>query len=239
MAHDLVFAALREAQAHDYTTLDSTVRNIYAIPDKDTSMTTVEAIRNRINEIELGEPFTSNQFNALGTRAAVDQALSRFVKQGEITRISRGVFVRPKRSRYIGEVMPEPSKVAKAIANAHGETIQVQGAEAARLLGLTTQMPLQVVFYTSGPNRALKLGNLQLTLKHVAQRKLALAGRPSGLALSALWYLGKEQVGPGTIKAIREKLSPEAFEEFRAETTAMPAWMADTLRRYQQETAGV
>ena len=69
-------------------------------------MTTVEAVRNRINEIGVGEPFTSTQFNALGTRASVDQTLSRLVKQGEIARISRGVFVRPKRSRYVGEVMP-------------------------------------------------------------------------------------------------------------------------------------
>src|SRR6266550_8999467 len=198
-------------------------------------MTTVATIRKRINEIGVGEPFISIQFNALGTRATVDQTLSRLVKQGEIVRISRGVFVRPKRSRYVGEVMPEPSKVAQAIARAHGETVQVHGAEAARLLGLTTQMPLQAVFYTSGPNRKLKLGNLLLTLKHVAQRKLALAGRPSGLALSALWYLGKERVTTSTIKTIREKLTPEAFEEFRAETPAMPAWMANTVHRYDQE----
>jgi hypothetical protein len=146
---------------------------------QETMMTIVEAIRNRINEIGVGEPFTSTQFNALGTRASVDQTLSRLVKQGEIISISRGVFVRPKRSRYVGEVMPEPSKVAQAIATAHGETIQVHGAEAARRLGLTTQMPLQAVFYTSGPSRELKLGNLPLILKHVARRKLALSGRPS------------------------------------------------------------
>jgi hypothetical protein len=199
------------------------------------TMTTVEAIRNRINAIGVGEPFTSTQFNALGTRASVDQTLSRLVKQGEIARISRGVFVRPKKSRYVGEVMPEPSKVAQAIATAHGETIQVHGAEAARLLGLTTQMPLQAVFNTSGPSRELKLGNLPLVLKHVARRKLALSGRPSGLALSALWYLGKEQVSTNTIKAIREKLTPQAFEEFKAETSSMPAWMVDTLHRYEQE----
>src|ERR1700736_966505 len=188
-------------------------------------MTTVEAFRSRIKRITAGEPFTSTQFVGTGRRAAVDQALSRLVKRGEIIRVARGVFVRPKKNRYVGEVMPGPSKVARALASAHGETIQVQGAEAARLLGLTTQMPLQAVFYTSVPNRALKLANLQLTLKHVAQRKLALAGKPSGLALSALWYLGKEQVTPGTIKTIREKLTPEAFKEFRAETSAMPAWM--------------
>lgn len=202
-------------------------------------MTTVQAIRNRINEIGVGEPFTSTQFNAFGTRASLDQTLSRLVRQGEIARISRGVFVRPKRSRYVGEVMPEPSKVAQAIANAHGETIQVHGAEAARLLGLTTQMPVHAVFYTSGPSRELKLGKLQLILKHVARRKLVLSGRPSGLALSALWYLGKEQVSTNTIKAIREKLAPQAFEELKAETPSMPAWMAETLHRYEQEATGV
>jgi hypothetical protein len=202
-------------------------------------MTTIEAIRKRISEIGVGEPFTSAQFNALGTRASIDQTLSRLVRRKEITRISRGIFVRPKRSRYVGEVMPEPSKVAQAIASAHGETVQVHGAEAARLLGLTTQMPLQAVFYTSGPNRKLKLGNLSVILKHVARRKLALSGRQSGLALSALWYLGKKQVTTDTIKTIRERLTPQAFEEFRAETPSMPAWMANTLHRYEQEATGV
>lgn len=200
-------------------------------------MTTVQAIRNRISEIGVGEPFTSTQLKALGTRASLDQTLSRLVKQGEITRISRGVFVRSKQSRYVGEVMPEPSKVAQAIASAHGETVQVHGAEAARLLGLTTQMPLRAVFYTSGPSRELKLGNLPLILKHMARRKLALSGRPSGLALSALWYLGKKQVTTSTIKTIREKLTPQAFEEFRAETPSMPAWMANALHRYELEAS--
>src|SRR5260370_13968574 len=144
-------------------------------------MTTAGTIRNHINEIAIGEPFTSIQFNGLGTRASVDQALSRLVRGGEIVRVSRGVFVRPKNSRHVGQVMPELSKVAQAIATGHGETIQVHGAEAARLLGLTTQMPLQSLFYTSGRNREIKLGKLRLILKHLAARKLRLSGRPSAL----------------------------------------------------------
>src|ERR1700676_527210 len=97
--------------------LDNYVRNMYYFSDKEANvMTTVQAIRNRISEIGVGEPFTSTQLKALGTRASVDQTLSRLVKRGEITRISRGVFVRSKQSRYVGEVMPEPSKVAQAIA---------------------------------------------------------------------------------------------------------------------------
>ena len=202
---------------------------------QETMMTIVEAIRNRINEIGVGESFTSTQFKALGTRASVDQTLSRLVKQGEIIRISRRVFGSPQKEPLRWRSHDRALKSRQAIATPHRETIQVHGAEAARRLGLTTQMPLQAVFYTSGPSRELKLGNLPPILKHVARRKLALSGRPSGLALSALWYLGKEQVNTGTIKTIREKLTPQAFEEFKAETLSMPAWMADTLRRYEQE----
>jgi hypothetical protein len=66
-------------------------------------MTAAGIIRNHIKEIAIGEPFTSTQFNGLGTRASVGQTLSRLVKRGEIarvsTRISRGVFVRPKNNR--------------------------------------------------------------------------------------------------------------------------------------------
>jgi hypothetical protein len=89
----------------------------------------------------------------------------------------------------------------------------------------------------SGPSRELKLGNLPLILKHVTRRKLALSGRPSGLALSALWYLGKKQATTDTIKTIREKLTPQAFEELKAETPSMPAWMANALHRYELEAS--
>jgi Family of unknown function (DUF6088) len=202
-------------------------------------MPTAAAIRTQMEAIPMGEPFTSTKFSLLGRRAAVDQTLSRLVKQGKIVRIARGVFVQPKKSKYVGQVMPEPAKVAQAIASAHGETMQVQGAEAARLLGLTTQMPMQSVFYTSGPDRKLKIGNLQLVFKHVPSRKLALAGEPSGLALTALWYLGKAHVTPRVIETIREKLSPEAFEQLKAEVRSMPGWMAETLRRYEQGGSSV
>jgi len=196
-------------------------------------MTTAETIRTQIENIPIGEPFTSTRLRLLGQRAAVDQTLSRLVKKGEITRIARGVFVRPKTSKYVGQVMPEPAKVAQAIASAHGETLQVHGAEAARLLGLTTQMPMQSMFYTSGPGRKMKIGNLHLVFKHAPPRKLALAGQSSGLALTALWYLGKAQVTPRVIENIRQKLSPQAFQQLKTEARSMPGWMADALRRHE------
>src|SRR5437016_6022508 len=88
----------------------------------DNAMKIAELIHNRIEQIQPGEPFTPAVFLELGSRAVVDQTLSRLVKVGEILRVTRGVFMRPKKSRYLGNVMPEPFKLAETFAK--GETIQ-------------------------------------------------------------------------------------------------------------------
>ena len=196
-------------------------------------MSTTEAIRNRVLRIKKGEPFTNARLLRLGSRAAVDKALSRFVEAGLIQRIARGVFVRPKESRFVGNVMPDTHKVVEVIARDHGETIQVHGAEAARRFKLTTQTPTMPVYYTSGPSRELRIGNLAVRLKHVSQRKLLLAGKRPGLALSALWYLGKQAVNAEVLEAIRKGLSAEEYETLKS--TDMPAWMSDALHRCDKD----
>lgn len=200
-------------------------------------MKTTEPIRKRIEQIPRGEPFTPATFLELGTRAAVDQALSRLAKTGVISRLTRGVFVRPEENRFVGRVLPEPAKVAETIASARGGRIQVHGAEAARRFGLSTQVPTQAIFLTTGPTKRFHVGKLPVTLKHASPRKLVLANRPAGVALSALWYLGKEQVTPETIETIRSKLPPKEFEALKAAKASMPAWMADVFHGYEQRAS--
>lgn len=194
--------------------------------------TTAALILRHIEEVPAGEPFTSAALSGHGTRGAIDQALSRLVKTGTLERVARGVFVRPELSRYVGKVMPEPLKFAESIARSTGAVVQVHGAEAARRLELTTQIPARLVFDTSGPSKRLHLGKLEIRLQHVAPRKLALVGRPAGLALAALWYLGKHQVTPQLIEKIRRKLPPVEFEALKSATDAMPAWMISALRQH-------
>ena len=191
-------------------------------------MSTTEAIRTRIQRLPKGKPFTSSRFLKLGSRSAVDKALSRLVGEGEIERLARGVFVRPKKSRFIGTVVPEVLEVIKVIARNHGETIQVHGAEAARRFKLSTQMPASPVFYTNGPSRSLRVGNIVVKLMHTtSHRRLQFAGKKTGLALSALWYLGKENVTRNTVCHIKAGLSPTEFEELRSAN--LPAWMSAAL----------
>lgn len=199
-----------------------------------TTPTSAEMIRQHIEKLPLGHPFTPAELMGCGTRASVDQNLSRLVKAGAIARVARGVFVRPEVSRHVGKVMPEPLKVAETLARAAGGVVQMHGAEAARRLELTTQVPLQSVFSTSGPSRKVRVGRMEVRLKHVSARKLALAGRPAGVALAALWYLGKQEVTESTIAQIRKKLSPGEFEALKSATQAMPAWMVDAFHRFER-----
>ena len=198
-------------------------------------MSTAEVIRNRALRIRRGEPFTNTRFLKLGSRASVDKTLSRLVEKGVIQRIARGIFVRPKKNRFIGSVMPDVAKVLEVMARDHGETIQVHGAEAARNFKLSTQVPTTPVFYTSGPSRELKVGNLTVKLRHASHRKLHMAGKRPGLALSALWYLGKDNVNANVVAAIRDGLTAEEFEALKH--TDMPGWMAGALEKYGKEAA--
>lgn len=199
---------------------------------------TAEQVRRRIESIPVGEPFAPSTFLECGTRASVDQALSRLVKAGTISRVARGLYVRPEISRYVGKVMPEPIKVAESIAKSAGAVVQVHGAEAARQLELTTQIPMRSLFLTSGPSRRLRVGGNTIELRHVSPRKLALAGRPAGLALAAMWYLGKAEVTPNVVQKIRKKLGINEFEALRSAAGTMPAWMSDVIYRQQQMNHG-
>lgn len=187
-----------------------------------------------IERIPVGEPFTTSGFLALGTRASVDQTLSRLVKTGSIARVARGVYVRPKKNRFVGALTPEPLKIAQAIATSSGTAVQVQGAEAARRLGLTTQVPTRPVFTTTGPSRRLRVGNLRIELRHASPRKLRFPGSPVGLALAALWHLGRRGVTAETILTIRSRLSPADFNTLKDAAADMPAWMSDAFRRFER-----
>ncbi|MCW2478052.1 DUF6088 family protein [Candidatus Symbiopectobacterium sp. NZEC135] len=200
-------------------------------------MSTSQAIRERIAAQLAGEPFTPALFAGLGSRAAIDQALMRLNKAGSIERIGHGLYVVPKVGRFGIKTLPAPEQIAHILADAEGATIEIHGAEAARRFGFSTQMPAQAVFYTSGSSRAVRLGKMTVRLQHVASRKLVLAGRPAGQALSALWYLGRHQVTSGTFRRIAQKLAPAEFQALCSAKASMPAWMLEALSGYEHSEA--
>lgn len=192
-------------------------------------MSIAARIAQRIKYLPRGTPFSIERFTHEGSRAAVDKALSRLTSAGQLERVARGVYMRPKISRYAGHVQPSASAVIGVIAGHHRETIQVHGAEALRAFSLSTQMQVQPIFYTSGTSRQVKIGQMVVCLRHVSPEKLQHAGTRVGLALSALFYLGRKGVDGTVVASLKAKLTEAEFKQLAA--CRMPAWMQTAIRQ--------
>ena len=163
----------------------------------------------------------------LGNRAAVDQALSRLARSGQLMRICQGVYMRPVETRF-GPCAPSVEKAIASLSSLWGETIVPCGGAAANALGLTAQNPVRPVYLTSGPSRRLRFGALIVQLHHAPRWQMVAPHRPAGDAVRALAWLGPREVDTG-LEAIMPKLSAEDFGELAAARAVLPIWMAEPL----------
>lgn len=199
-------------------------------------MRVAQLIRSKLEEIPLGKPFTTRELIGLGNESNIRKVLERLVKEQEIIRVSRGIYARPEKSRYIsGFILPSVEAVLKAIASSTGETFQYHGAEAIRQLGLSTQAPVKPIFLTNGRSRILSIGNIEVKLRKVCQRKLILTGTLAGIAISALWYLSKDEISIKTIERIEHVLPAEEFKKLLEVKASMPSWVAAIITSYEQK----
>ena len=171
-----------------------------------------------------GSPVLPKGLLHLGSRAAVDQALSRLVRRGALLRAGRGVYVLPVESRF-GRRAPSVDKTVEGLAAARGERVANSGAMAANVLGLTMQVPVERVYLTSGPSRTLTLGHERIELRHAPEWQLVLAGRRAGEAVRALAWLGRDRAG-GAAEVVRGRLSEEEQRELGSVSAQMPGWLA-------------
>lgn len=163
----------------------------------------------------------------LGSRAAVDQALSRLARKGELMRVCQGIYIRPIQTQF-GVRPPAVETVLESLSALWGETIVPCGGMAANALGLITQVPVRSVYLTSGPDRKLKVGRLTVELRHAPRWQLTAPHRLAGDAVRALAWLGPKEVEEG-LEAIGRKLSPEDIRELAASRALMPGWMAEPV----------
>ena len=171
-----------------------------------------------------GTPLAAKSLLHLGSRAGVDQALSRLAERGQLIRAGRGVYLHPVVSRF-GPRAPSVEQAVEALASQRGEIIVPNGAAAANALGLTTQVPVRSVYLTSGRSRTMTIGKQRIELRHAPRWQLALAERPAGQAVRALAWLGPEQAETA-LKTLKRKLSPTAFAELVAAAPQFPTWLA-------------
>ncbi len=179
------------------------------------------------DDLPEGELICPNALLHLGSRAAVDQALSRLARSGSLMRVCQGVYVRPVQTRF-GLRPPAVEKVIASLSELWGQTIVPSGGAAANALGLTTQVPVRSVYLTSGPSRKLALGNLNLELRHAPRWQLASPYRPAGDAIRALAWMGPNGVNGG-LETIKTRMTSEDLREMAASRAVMPTWVAEPV----------
>lgn len=190
-------------------------------------MSTADVIAKRLKQMRKGTPFHRMVFAQLGSRAAVDAALSRLVQSGLLERIVRGIYMRPKVSKYAGRVRPSALSVVMAIAKVNGETIQVHGAEAVRRFGLSTQLQVVPTYYTSGATRDIRIDNAVVRLRHVSRDRLQHAGTNVGTVLTALHYIGKRGLTCQIALSVVTVLGRDDLMKLR--NCRMPRWMRSAV----------
>jgi hypothetical protein len=186
-----------------------------------------EQILEHAKQLREGTPVAAKSLLYLGTRAAVDQALSRLAERGQLIRAGRGVYLLPVMSRF-GARAPSVEQAVEALAAQRGEVIVSSGAIAANSLGLTTQVPVRSVYLTSGRTRKMSLGKQTVELRHAPRWQLAMAHRPAGQALRALAWLGPERAETA-LQTLKRKLPPSEFSELVAAAPQLPNWLARSV----------
>jgi hypothetical protein len=178
-----------------------------------------------------GKIFFASDLKDFGSNGAVRLSLWRLCNEGFITRLSAGVFVYPKYSQFLEDyVNPSIEEIAKAIAKNEKIRIIPTGLYALNALGLSTQMPMRVVFLTDGTPRSIKLkGEVAIIFKKTIPKYLSFKSEITTLVIFALKEIGNGKVLDNEIQRIKEVLTHEKPEIIKHDAALAPQWISDIL----------
>lgn len=161
----------------------------------------------------------------------VTKLLAQFEKEGLITRIAKGIYVKAKKTRF-GVVYPSAYELVTEIAKRDKAIVFPTGETAANRLGFSTQVPMNVCFITSGTPRKLKLGNRTVTLKHGVPRNFAYKGKLMPELVQALRSIGEANMTEAVENRIAQLLSEtQETETMEHDLLLAPVWVRQIVKR--------
>lgn len=184
----------------------------------------------RIRSRGRGWVFTPVDFADVGSPTAVHLALMRNSRAGVIRRLAHGIYDFPRSHPKLGLLAPSLDVVAKALQARDGSRLLPSGAYAANLLGLSDQVPMRAVFLTDGRPRRLRIGKQEVVLLQRGSRTMATAGRPGGLVIQALEYLGQDHVDDSVVAKLRDRFDAAQLQALGKDAKYASGWIAEILR---------
>ena len=151
-----------------------------------------KAIAKIIDKLPVTMPIVMKKYTRLASSEDnLRKIFSRFMQSGKLEKIVTGIYCKPRMVKTY-KIYPAVNDIARAISEQTGEKIVIFGADAIRLLGLSTQITVKPVFYTSGQSRTIKVGNNDIKFENI-NSKFINTSSTIQLILSAAYYLGKDK----------------------------------------------
>lgn len=188
-------------------------------------MSVERKISEYLTKLRKGEILFPDNFLELGSDEAIRQALHRLEEKDTLIRIAQGVYLYPNKDTALGVLYPSLDTVAKAIAKRDKARIIPTGVQALNKLGLSAQIPLNVVYLTDGATRNIQIGKGSIKFKRTSPKNLALKGDISSLVIQALREIGNGNLTEGQKLKINCLLKNEDHEKLLHDAKLAPAWI--------------
>lgn len=190
-----------------------------------------DKIVTKIKKAKRGSLFFTEDFLNFGSAKAVAKTLERLTVKGDISRVARGIYARLDSDPFLGELKPSTEAIAKAIRKRDKARIMPTGVLALNALGLSTQVPMNVVYLTDGAARKIDLGKRKILFKKSAPKNLSAIGKISGLVIQALKEIGKDKVTKSEIQLILKQLANEEPYRLEHDIRLAPEWIRIIMRK--------
>lgn len=190
-----------------------------------------DKIITKIKKAKRGTLYFVEDFLSYGTAKAVAKALERLEQKDVIERISRGIYSRIDVDPIIGPLKPSTEAIAEAIRKRDKARIMLTGAAALNALGLSTQIPMNVVYLTDGAARKINLGKRKILFKKTSPKNLSAIGKISGLVIQALKEIGKDKATEQEIQLILKHLESEEPYRLEQDIRLAPEWIRIIMRK--------
>jgi hypothetical protein len=160
---------------------------------------------------------------------SVKKALLRLNEKETIVRLAHGIYLYPKVDKELGILFPSTEDIALAIARRDKVRIIPTGVQALNKLGLSTQVPMKLVYLTDGGTRNIKVGKRTISFKNTSPKNLFMKGEISSMVIQALKTIGNSQLDDSTLLKIQNILKKEKKDNIINDAKLAPVWISKIL----------
>lgn len=186
-----------------------------------------------LKKIESSDPhsiFFISDFADSGSPETIRKIFFHATMDGLLERISQGIYVKPKESRF-GRVPVALESIAQKIADRDKCVILPTGNTAANLIGLSTQIPMNLSYITTGSTRTINIGNRRLNFRHASPKNFAHKGKTVPILIQGLREIGEKNMTDQHFTAIRNFIEKSADPYLKEDILLAPQWIQRIIKK--------